>query len=144
MQTSLLDEVQLAPKYCILKAFPSILVWRDPWFRQIAGSFLHAIYVLHRAHYSKEYCLCSSLKAFSYWNYSISYYGIQFIRVPDVVEELGNVLELLEGTRIGWESLDSHNIGIFASLLLPLPVLINNLSVTIAERRRTASSCTLQ
>ena len=29
----------MAPKFSILKAFPSILEWRDPWFRQIAWNF---------------------------------------------------------------------------------------------------------
>ena len=38
LQAFLLSELQIAPKYCILKAFPSIRAWRDPWFRQIAWS----------------------------------------------------------------------------------------------------------
>ena len=28
-------------------------------------------------------------EAFSFWNWSISYYGIQLVRVPDVVDVLG-------------------------------------------------------
>ena len=56
---------------------------------------------------------------------------------------LMNVLELLEGTRIDWKSLDSRNIEIFSSLLSLLPVLISNLQVTIVEYRRTSPSCTL-
>ena len=52
--------------YC--EAFPSILVWRDPWLGKIAWSFLHAIYVFHRVHCSEEDRLSSSLEAFSSWN----------------------------------------------------------------------------
>ena len=29
-----------------LKAFPSILVWRDPWFRQVAWCFSHTISII--------------------------------------------------------------------------------------------------
>ena len=43
----------------------SILVWRDRWLLKIAWSFSHAIYVSHRVHCSEEYCLSSSLEAFS-------------------------------------------------------------------------------
>ena len=48
-----------------LRAFPSILVWRDPWFRQIAWSFSHTIYVFRRVHCGEGYRLSSSLVAFS-------------------------------------------------------------------------------
>ena len=68
LQAFLLSELQIAPKYCILIALPSILVWRDPWFRTIAWSFPHAIYVFHRAHRSEEDRFSSSLDAFSSWN----------------------------------------------------------------------------
>ena len=37
----------LHQKYRILKAFSSILVWRDPWFCQIAWSSSHTAYVFH-------------------------------------------------------------------------------------------------
>ena len=37
---SLGRELQIAPKYSILKAFPSILVEHDPWFCQIASGSL--------------------------------------------------------------------------------------------------------
>ena len=67
-ELSLLSELQIAPKYSILKAFPSILVWPDLGFRQIAWIFRHAMYVLHRIHCSEEYRLSSSLEAFSSWN----------------------------------------------------------------------------
>ena len=88
LQAFLLSELQIAPKCSILKAFPSSLVWRDPWFRQIAWSLLHAMDVCHRVHCSEEDRLSSSLEAFSSWNYSISHHGIQFTRVPDVVDVL--------------------------------------------------------
>ena len=68
LQASLLGELQIAPTYCILKSFPSTLVWRNPWFRKITRSFLHAICVFHRVHCSEEYCLSSSLEATSSWN----------------------------------------------------------------------------
>ena len=68
--------------------FPSILVWSDPWFPQIAWSFSYTIYALHRVHCSEEDRLSSSLQAFSSWNQSISFYGIQFIRFPDVADVL--------------------------------------------------------
>ena len=55
------SELQIAPKYCMLKAFPSILVWRDPWFRQIAWSFHHTISIIHRIHCSEEYVACLPL-----------------------------------------------------------------------------------
>ena len=77
----LLCELQIVPTYLILKWFPSILVWRDPWFRKIAWSFPHTSF--------EEYRLSSSLEAYSSWNCSISSFGILFTRVPDVVEELG-------------------------------------------------------
>ena len=67
LQVFLLSQLQIAPKYCMLKVFPSILLWRDPWFRKIAWSFLHAMYVFHRVHCSEE-------------DRSISYCGIQFSR----------------------------------------------------------------
>ena len=51
-----------------LKAFPSILVWRDPWFRQFAWSFLHTMFIIHRIHCSEEHRMSSSLEAFSSWN----------------------------------------------------------------------------
>ena len=41
---------KIAPKYHILKAFPSILVWRDPWFRQIACSFSNEFPPYHIHH----------------------------------------------------------------------------------------------
>ena len=39
MQAFLLSELQIAPKCCILKAFPGILVWSDSWFLQVARGF---------------------------------------------------------------------------------------------------------
>ena len=65
-QAFLLSELQIAPKYCISKASPSFLVWRDPWFRKIAWSFLHALFVFHRVHCSEEDRLSSSLEASSF------------------------------------------------------------------------------
>ena len=50
------------------KALPSILVWRDPWFRQIAWSFSHTISAVHRVHFSEEDRLSSSLEACFSWN----------------------------------------------------------------------------
>ena len=55
-----------------------------------------------------------------------------------------NVLELFEGTRIDWKSLDSRNIEIFSSLLPLVPELISNLQVAVAKHRRTSASCTLR
>ena len=52
LQAFLLSELQIAQKYCILKAFLSILVWLDPWFRKIAWSFPHVKNVFHRIHCS--------------------------------------------------------------------------------------------
>ena len=54
--------------------------------------------------------------------------------------------QLLTGrvTGIDWESLISHNVGIFSSFLIPLPGFKTNLQVTTAKRRRTSFSCTLQ
>ena len=51
--------------------------------------FPHTMSILHRIHCSEEHGLSSSFDAFSSWNACISYYGIQFIRVPDVVDVLG-------------------------------------------------------
>ena len=45
LQAILLRELPIAPKSRILKAFPSFLVWRDPWFRQVAWSVSDAINV---------------------------------------------------------------------------------------------------
>ena len=72
-----------------------------------------------------------------------SFRNQSFVLQQDQQHFLLNVLELLEGTGIGWESLDSHNIEIF-SWFLPLPVLISSLQVTIAKRRRTSAFCTLR
>ena len=68
LQAFLLSELQIAPKYSILTPFSNILVWRDPWFRQIAWSFSHTISIIHRVHCSEEHRLSSSLEAFSSWN----------------------------------------------------------------------------
>ena len=57
--------------------------------------------------------------AFPTWlRYSINPFGIHIsLANLDQWHFLLNVLEVLEGTGIGWESLDSHNIGIFSLLL---------------------------
>ena len=64
--------------------------------------------------------------------------------MPDQQHYLLNVLDLLEGTGIDWKSLDSRNVETISSLHLQLPELMSNLPVTIAKRRRTSASCTLQ
>ena len=85
----LLSELQIAPIYRFLKAFPSILVWSDPWFRQVAWSSLHTILILHWIHCGEKHGLSSSFEASLSWNQSSSDYWVQFIRVPGVDDVLG-------------------------------------------------------
>ena len=58
LQAFLLGELEIAATYR-LKACPSILVWRDPWCRQIAWSFLHTLSIIQRVNCSEEYRLSS-------------------------------------------------------------------------------------
>ena len=87
MQAFLLNLLQIAPIYSILKASPSVLVWSDSWFCQVAWSFLHATSILHWIYCSEEDRLSSSSEARSSWNESISDSWVQFTRVPDMVDE---------------------------------------------------------
>ena len=54
LQAFLLSELQIAPEYSILKAFPSIFVGSSPWHVQIALTFLHTLIVVHRVHYNEN------------------------------------------------------------------------------------------
>ena len=76
--------------------------------------------------------------------YSVNPFGNSTLSYNVGSIALSPELELLEGTGIDWKSLDSHNIEICSLLLLLLPESISNLQVTIAQHRRTSSSCTLQ
>ena len=77
----------------------------------------HTMSTLHRIHCSEEHSLSSSFDAFSSWNQSISYYRIQFTRVPDVVEVLGKscrnqyiVLQLRINSTFSWVSLNCSKV----------------------------------
>ena len=69
---------------------------------------------------------------------------VRCLSMQDQQHYLLNVLDMLEGTGIDWNSLVSRNIKIFSSLLFLLPQLISNLQITIAKHRRTSPSCTLR
>ena len=159
LQAFILGELQIAPKYYILKAFPSILVWCDPWFRKIVKSFSHAIYVLHRVHCCEEYCLSSSLDAFSSginpflimefnspafptWKmYSVNPFGNRTLSCNAGSITLSPECPGIAQRYRNW----IHAIyKIFSSLLVLLPELISNLQVTIAKHRWTSSSWTLR
>ena len=98
-----------------IEGVSKFLLCRSPWFRQIAWSFSHAIYVFHRVHCSEEDRLSSSLEPCSSWNKSISFKEFN---------SFAFLLELLESTGTDWKKLDSRNIEILSSLLLLLPVPI--------------------
>ena len=46
------------------RTFPSILVWCDPWFRQIAWSFLHTMLIIDRIHCMKNTACLPLLRLF--------------------------------------------------------------------------------
>ena len=66
-----------------MNAFPSILVWRDPWFRKIAWSFSHAMYVFTVV--KKTACLHLLRLVPS----TINSFLIMEFNFPDVVDVLG-------------------------------------------------------
>ena len=159
MQSSLLSELQVAPKYCILKAFSSICIWRDSCLWQVAKGFTKAILIIHRIYNSEEHSLAACFETDSSWNQTMIHYWPQFFSVSDVINIFGKTLwwqyivlqcrmnctfwmslGLLQGTGISEDSSGSSNIETFSSVIHILPKLKFICQVTNTENGQIASS----
>ena len=160
LQSSLLSELQIAPKYRILKAFPSICVWRDSCLWQVAQGFS----LSHLDHPSDaqqwrtqlvclfwdwlflesnhDSLLTSILfrfrrDKFSRWNFLLTVHYC--LAMQDWLYSL-NVFEFIEGTGISEDSSGSSNLETFSSVPHLSPELISICHLTNTEHWRFASS----